>query len=561
MYNPTMCGFFRVGVYQILNDYDNTYVNTKDIIIREPLQNRKGYDSTLLHKRFDVVVKEFTNSVLDVDYEVFVNTCQKVTQLIQTIGKNSANDRRKIMDVFSLKNWRDFTVEEQNKHSLYLCDGCMKDKLFKSTLSLFVQAIRSKVLKKKAENIWSKPARIAKVKAAQATDHANKIIKKLNTEFQKDYNIKFSEIVHTNENCKDSLKVAMKDIEKQKAETSVLRTFGSNISLATRTKNIKHECFETKADAIKRTEREALDLSSGKRKQHCHVKLENIEWMAEECINEVINYPDGKQINYSKLARDYQLKYKDGNIPTNAGYCMKELLKKSNVDLLRFGELNRRAFENDEIRVRKKRRTVLDTNISIPQEETIVQIKCKVKKLIAEGKIVIGDLIVPQKFKRKFLKDGNIVDDEYEIYGRRVPFHLIRESLLKRHQHFMRLRQDEEYLQMSRNYIISDLKRINEYEDFDGDFDGDTPLLLNRLKQFERKRHLAVWHDTAPISNHSHLLITVNVVYDPAIFLTDDEYRQKYKKRVNVQALVEDPVWYIFGRCPPSDNQIMYCQT
>ena len=25
--------------------------------------------------------------------------------------------------------------------------------------------------------------------------------------------------------------------------------------------------------------------------------------------------------------------------------------------------------------------------------------------------------------------------------------------------------------------------------------------------------------------------------------------------------MVEDPVWYIFGRCPPSDNQIMYCQT
>ena len=140
-----MCGFFRVGVYKILNDYDNIYVN-KDILIRQPSQNLKVNDSTLLHKRFDVVVKEFTNSVLD--YEVFVNTCQKVTQLIHTIGKNSADDRRKIMDVFSLENWRDFTMEEKNKHSLYLCEGCMKDKLFKSTLSLFVQGIRSKALKK-----------------------------------------------------------------------------------------------------------------------------------------------------------------------------------------------------------------------------------------------------------------------------------------------------------------------------------------------------------------------------------------------------------------------------
>ena len=232
-----MCGFFRVGVYQILNDYDSIYVNTKDIIIRKPSQNLKEYNSTLLHRRFDVVVKEFTNSVLD--YEVFVKRCQKVTELIQTIGKNSVDDRREIMVVFSLNKWRDITMEEQNKHSLYLCEGCMKDKLFKSTLSLFVQGIRCKVLKNKAEKIWPKPARIAKVKGAEATDHANKIIKKLNIEFQKDYNIKFSEIVHTSENCKDSLKVAMKDIEKQKAETSVLRTFGSNIS---QTKKLKIEC-------------------------------------------------------------------------------------------------------------------------------------------------------------------------------------------------------------------------------------------------------------------------------------------------------------------------------
>ena len=67
-------------------------------------------------------------------------------------------------------------------------------------------------------------------------------------------------------------------------------------------------------------------------------------------------------------------------------------------------------------------------------------------------------------------------------------------------------------------------------------------------------------HDTSPICNHSHLLITINCCYDPAIFYTDQEYEEKYNKYVDVQACVEDRVWYILGRCPPSENQNMYCQ-
>ena len=71
---------------------------------------------------------------------------------------------------------------------------------------------------------------------------------------------------------------------------------------------------------------------------------------------------------------------------------------------------------------------------------------------------------------------------------------------------------------------------------------------------------MCVWHDTSPICNPSRLLITINCCYDPAIFYTDQEYKEKYKTYVDVQACVEDPVWYILGRCPPSENQIMYCQ-
>ena len=62
----------------------------------------------------------------------------------------------------------------------------------------------------------------------------------------------------------------MKDIENQKVETSVVRTFGSNVSLSTRNKNCLIECFETKVNAIICTEMKYMDFSSGEKRFHDH---------------------------------------------------------------------------------------------------------------------------------------------------------------------------------------------------------------------------------------------------------------------------------------------------
>ena len=117
---------------------------------------------------------------------------------------------------------------------------------------------------------------------------------------------------------KGALKIAMKDTENQKAETSV-RTFGSNVLLATRNKNRLTECFEMKANAIIRTEKKYMDLSSGEKRPHDHTgALENFVWQEKACISEVNNYPDGKLINYSELSRKFDLKFNDGRTPAES---------------------------------------------------------------------------------------------------------------------------------------------------------------------------------------------------------------------------------------------------
>ena len=72
--------------------------------------------------------------------------------------------------------------------------------------------------------------------------------------------------------------------------------------------------------------------------------------------------------------------------------------------------------------------------------------------------------------------------------------------------------------------------------------------LLKKLKQLERTRYFACWHDSSSLNNRSHLLVTVNVImYHTPCFLTDDEYYLKYKRRINVQTAVEKTLFKYFN--------------
>ena len=111
----------------------------------------------------------------------------------------------------------------------------------------------------------------------------------------------------------------------------------------------------------------------------------------------------------------------------------------------------------------------------------------------------------------------------------------------------MRLTTDEEF------EVQRKLKNLGEFSDNSETLDE----LLIKLKKMDRTRYFAFWHDVSIIGNHRHLLITGNVLYDPASFLSDEEYYLKYKKKLNVQATIEEPQLYLSVRGPSNDQQIL----
>ena len=50
--------------------------------------------------------------------------------------------------------------------------------------------------------------------------------------------------------------------------------------------------------------------------------------------------------------------------------------------------------------------------------------------------------------------------------------------------------------------------------------------LREKIKQFERTRHLQVWHDASDIAIHGHILFCINVLYDPAVFLREQSLKR-----------------------------------
>ena len=117
----------------------------------------------------------------------------------------------------------------------------------------------------------------------------------------------------------------------------------------------------------------------------------------------------------------------------------------------------------------------------------------------------------------------------------------------------MRVRTDSDFNKMSCEQVITGFKNVNEFEINDGN--SSLEELLKKLMKYERARSLSLWHDVSTLSIHGHVLMMVACLYDPAVFLTDDECKEKY----NIQSEVEKPELYMLA-CQSNDNQLLYSE-
>ena len=185
----------------------------------------------------------------------------------------------------------------------------------------------------------------------------------------------------------------------------------------------------------------------------------------------------------------------------------------------------------------------------MPVDESKEEVTERLREKMKNGEYIIEELIVPLKFIKTTLCGNRIEKEEVEISGRKIDITYIRKKLLEKNEKFMRKRSDEVFGNMDTESIIENLQKLSGVQS--SGLNLETNGLRNRLKSLERTRHLIYWND-------GYIVIITTVMFNVAVFLSDEEYFLKYGENIYVQSIVEKPSVYIIGRGPSNDQQILH---
>ena len=94
---------------------------------------------------------------------------------------------------------------------------------------------------------------------------------------------------------------------------------------------------------------------------------------------------------------------------------------------------------------------------------------------------------------------------------------------------FLKIRSDEDKNNLTEGMICKRFTTLNL------EVPSEKPLHV--LKQLERTRNLKAWHGHSDNLNHSYVSFMISVLYEPVVFLSDQDYRVKYPERPPVELM------------------------
>ena len=193
--------------------------------------------------------------------------------------------------------------------------------------------------------------------------------------------------------------------------------------------------------------------------------------------------------------------------------------------------------------------------ICVPTHLNSMKIWEEIHQRIAEGRYLIGEPCVESVLVRYKAEDGSVKREEITINARRIPVLEIRKRLLAKHTQMgiMHLETDDKFLGMSREVIVKRLEAIHEpvY------MPEITEHLREKLKHSQHVRHFVEWHDHSTLVGRGYILFTTQLLYDQAVFLTNEEYKVKTGKTLDIQTTVEEPAVTMIGVSCSSDADQM----
>ena len=179
----------------------------------------------------------------------------------------------------------------------------------------------------------------------------------------------------------------------------------------------------------------------------------------------------------------------------------------------------------------------------LPTVHTVIE---EQRQLILSGELSIGEPCAPFSLTKSMItKDGKVEFRSVEICGRKIPLNELRARLLKKQERFMYLYSNERISNMS----AQDIHHFMAMMHYQPIPNSSIEELRHTVKMLQRNRTLAMWHDHSTILQTGYILFAVWVIYDPAVFYTQEYWKSlnPQKGNVHIQSLVEEPMIYMIA--------------
>ena len=128
----------------------------------------------------------------------------------------------------------------------------------------------------------------------------------------------------------------------------------------------------------------------------------------------------------------------------NCEQVVKEFAVKSGIDVSRL-----EGMSESKTHQRSMLRRLPGVEISALADPPSHVIKEEWTKMVESGKLSLGIPCVPFKLVKFVPSNGELIRNEITITGRKFPLQEVRQKLLKKHEMYMRLNQDDEISKMT----------------------------------------------------------------------------------------------------------------
>jgi len=448
----------------------------------------------------------------------FDRRCEHQLDIFSRKWKTPAH-RTEYIATFSIDAWKNLTAEEKAEHSLSNCKACFHN--------------HSEIQATYPSMPLFKPQPTAvSIHSGTEKTNAKQVLKEVNSQWENMYGHTFTDALPKlcpeaqlrpkkskeelkKRNRKQQRKIS-KHVTQQMRKNATITTLATGESLAQYHQKRMAMSFEY--------ETSAPPSKVPKRHSPSHQKcIPN----PDALLYGIENFPSDEHINWSQMARKHNIS------GSNAGQIVKEFSQAHNIDT---SKLEKTAKTS---RSRPKRCKLPGGEVSSPALPSVEQIQQERDEMIRSGKLQLGEACAPFILtKYKTSKSGKVERYQVTIEGRKIPLLSLRNRMLQEHEKYMHLKTDTEYQNMTGSEVYAKLRCYN----ITVPDNITTAELQSMLAKYQRTRTLGIWHDHASILGSGYILVTVGVIFDPAVFMTEAEYQAKTGKKLSdIQQIIEEP--------------------